>query len=213
MWSVREDGKETRNRLLEAACELFSERGYHKATVAEICKRAGVNVAAINYYFNDKASLYVEAWKRAFEKYPWLDISDVSDPPEKQLCAYINYLIRKFTDPGYQGQFARLYMMELLNPTGLVREFWHELIEPRRRALLEIIRRVMGRKVVDEDVMLCELSIVQQCRVLATVRPCDLEYLLGQSITPEFLERLASHIAEFSLAGIKAVGRKGDKWE
>ncbi len=205
---MREDGRETRNRLLEAACELFSKKGYHKATVAEICKRAGVNVAAVNYYFHDKASLYVEAWKHAFEKYPWPELSDSSTSPEEQLRALINYLIRKFTDQGYQGQFARLYMMELLNPTGLVRKCWHELIEPRRRTLLEIIRKVMGKKTVDEDVLLCELSIVNQCRVLLTVRPCDLEYLLDQPITPGFLEKLASHIAEFSLAGMKAIGRK-----
>ncbi|MDH4012180.1 MAG: TetR family transcriptional regulator, partial [Desulfobacterales bacterium] len=52
----REDGKETRNRLLNAACEVFAEKGYRNAKVAEICHRAGANVAAVNYYFGDKAS-------------------------------------------------------------------------------------------------------------------------------------------------------------
>jgi len=205
---MREDGKETRNRLLEAACELFSEKGYHKATIAEICKKARVNVAAVNYYFNDKASLYVEAWKYAFKKYSWPELSGFSGSPEEQLWSYVHSLIKKFTDQGPHGQFTRLYMMELLNPTGLIQDIWHELVEPRRKVLLEIIRKVMEKKTIDEDVLLCELSIVQQCRVLTTIRPYDLEYLMRQPITPEFLERLAAHIAEFSLAGMKAIGRK-----
>ncbi|RLC17665.1 MAG: DUF1956 domain-containing protein, partial [Deltaproteobacteria bacterium] len=51
----REDGKETRRRLLNAACEIFAQKGYHNAKVADICKRAGANVASVNYYFRDKA--------------------------------------------------------------------------------------------------------------------------------------------------------------
>ena len=45
----REDGKETRHRLLNAACEVFAEKGYRNARVAEICRRAGANVARHQY--------------------------------------------------------------------------------------------------------------------------------------------------------------------
>ena len=205
--AIREDGRETSNRLLEAACEVFSEKGYHGATVADICARAGANVASVNYHFGDKATLYVEAWKCAFSKYPGPTRPDTEKTPEEQLREYIHSIVNYFMDQGPHGQFARLYLMELLNPTGLIHDFWHQLIKPKREVLLGIIQRIMGKDRVDEEVMLCELSIVQQCRVLATVRPCDLEYLLGQPVTREFLERLADHIAGFSLAGIKAIGK------
>ncbi|RXF57379.1 TetR family transcriptional regulator, partial [Enterococcus faecalis] len=33
------------------------------ATVAEICARAGANIAAVNYYFGGKVALYQEAWR------------------------------------------------------------------------------------------------------------------------------------------------------
>jgi len=49
------------------------------------------------------------------------------------------------------------------------------------------------------------MSIINQCRVLLTVRRSDLEYLLGQSLSPELIKRMADHITRFSLAGIKAV--------
>jgi len=206
---MRENGQDTSSRLLEAACELFAEEGYHAATVAKICQRVGANVAAVNYYFHSKANLYIEAWKHAFKKYLWPELSDSYASSEEQLRAYVHYLIKKFTEQGPQRQFTRLYLMELLNPTGLIQDVWHELVKPKRDVLLEIIRKIMGKKAIDEDVVFCELSIINQCRVLLTIRQCDLEYLLGEPLSPELLERFADHIAEFSLAGIRAVG-KGD---
>lgn len=96
-------------------------------------------------------------------------------------------------------------MMEMVNPTGLIQDVWHELIEPRRQKLQDIIRGIIGPRADHERVLLCEMSVINQCRVLATVKPDDLEYFLEQPMGPE-LERLANHIANFSLAGIKAVG-------
>ena len=43
----------TRERLLSAAGDVFVEKGFRDATVAEICARAGANIAAVNYYFVD----------------------------------------------------------------------------------------------------------------------------------------------------------------
>ncbi len=48
-------------RLLAAAAEVFAERGYDKAGVAEIARRAGVTTGAIYSRFASKAELLVEA--------------------------------------------------------------------------------------------------------------------------------------------------------
>src|SRR2546425_13367601 len=59
------DGKdktlETRRRLLEAAGEVFAERGFRDATIREICQRAKANIAAAPYTFGDKEGLYATA--------------------------------------------------------------------------------------------------------------------------------------------------------
>jgi AcrR family transcriptional regulator len=202
----REDGKETRNRLLEAACEVFAEKGYQAAKVADICRRAGANVAAVNYYFGDKAALYTEAWQETFKKFAGPKPPDSTiTSAEEHLQIYIHSLIQNFTEQGDQGQFTRLYLMELANPTGLIQNIWHDLIDPRRQALLGIIRKIMGTEATDEKVLFCEMSVINQCRVLLTIRRSDLEYLLGQSLSPDLIKRLADHITRFSLAGIKAV--------
>ncbi len=202
----RKDGVEKRRRILASACQVFAEKGYHAANVADICRRAGANVAAVNYYFGDKATLYAEVWQAAYEKCVGPVFSEAeSIDPEEQLRLFIRSLIQNFTERGSQGEFTRLYLMELANPTGLISNLWHTLIEPRRQKLLNIIRNVMGTAASDEQVIFCEISIINQCRSLLTIRRSDLEYLMGQTLSPELIERLADHIANFSLAGIKAV--------
>lgn len=206
----REDGKETRLRVLNAACEIFAQKGYRDARVADICDRAGANVASVNYYFGGKASLYQEAWRQALEDFQQRVILDVeADSPKEALRQYIQALIRLFSAKGESADFSRLYLMELLNPTGLIEDAWREMMETRRQRLQQIIRRIIGPGTEELAVRLCEQSIINQCRALLTIKRSDLEYMLGERLTPDLIRRLANHIADFSLAGIEAVGSHG----
>lgn len=204
----RENGKDTRNRVLNAACEVFAEKGYRNAKVAEICRRAGANVAAVNYYFGDKGTLYAQAWRHAFNEYALPESPIPADiSPDEQMKDYIYTLIRNFMERGLQGYFTRLYLMELANPTGLIQDSWHDIIEPRRQKLLGIIRKLLGTETTNETALFCELSIISQCRALLTINRVDLEYLLGQPLSQNLIERLADHITCFSLSGIRAVNK------
>lgn len=205
----REDGKETRRRLLNAACEVFALKGYRDAKVADICRRAGANVAAVNYYFGDKARLYAETWRHAFEKFEEPAFSELGDDsPQERLRQYIQILMKNFTAKGGLGHFSRLYMMELANPSGLIQDQWREMIEPRRQRLLDILREIVGPEGDLQTILFCEMSIIAQCRAILTIRREDLEYLLDQPVGADLIHRLADHIADFSLAGIEAAGRK-----
>ena len=51
-------GAAARQRLIVAATKMFADKGYANASTREICREAQVNVAAIHYYFEDKAGLY-----------------------------------------------------------------------------------------------------------------------------------------------------------
>jgi TetR/AcrR family transcriptional repressor of uid operon len=52
---------ETRERLLDAAAEVFAERGYERAGVAEIARRAGLTTGAIYSRYAGKAELLLDA--------------------------------------------------------------------------------------------------------------------------------------------------------
>lgn len=56
--SKRQGGRE---RLLQAAGELFAQRSYGDVGVAELLSRAGVQAPTLYHHFDDKESLYV-AW-------------------------------------------------------------------------------------------------------------------------------------------------------
>jgi AcrR family transcriptional regulator len=55
------DAAASRQALLQAAAELFDERGYERATIREIGERAGVDPALIARYFGGKEGLYLAA--------------------------------------------------------------------------------------------------------------------------------------------------------
>lgn len=51
-------GEPGRERVLDAAVELFGERGYHATSIAEIGERAGIAKSVLYHYFESKAALY-----------------------------------------------------------------------------------------------------------------------------------------------------------
>lgn len=60
---VTHRGQQTRQRILDAAEELFGEKGYERTGIVEICQRAGVAQGTFYIYFNDKKAVFVELVK------------------------------------------------------------------------------------------------------------------------------------------------------
>lgn len=58
MGNSLENEKETKKRLLECALKEFSEKGYMKASLRNICKEAGVTTGALYFFFKDKEDLF-----------------------------------------------------------------------------------------------------------------------------------------------------------
>src|SRR5512136_2187857 len=57
-----------RQRLLAAATDLFTQRGYAASTVREIVGAAGVTKPVLYYYFRNKEGIYLELMREAFAK-------------------------------------------------------------------------------------------------------------------------------------------------
>lgn len=59
---------DTRARILEAALEVASERGFHRASVARIAERAGVAVGNLHYHFGSRDELLRELMESLMEE-------------------------------------------------------------------------------------------------------------------------------------------------
>ncbi len=52
---------QVRQRIIRAAVEVFSEKGYHRATIADVVARSGLSVGAIYTHFTGKEQLFLES--------------------------------------------------------------------------------------------------------------------------------------------------------
>ncbi len=62
---VPEYREEAKNRILEAAFQEFSEKGFHQTTMEDVAKRVGVSKGAIYLYFKSKEELFKGIYEKA----------------------------------------------------------------------------------------------------------------------------------------------------
>jgi len=207
----RSDGQETRQNLLEAAGQIFAQKGFREATIAEICQQATANTAAINYHFGSKEALYVESWRYSFTQslktYPLNGGIPPQAPAEERLHGRILAIMRRIIDP--KSHEFDIFHKEMASPTGLLAKAIQESVEPIFMGLAVLIGELLDREPSDHEVQLCSMSIRAQCfgplvharrrKSAQSLPPTGLEPLL------EDVEQLADHVTRFSLAGIRAL--------
>ena len=201
-----------RRGLLAAAGEVFAEKGFAKATVRAICDRAGANVAAVNYYFRDKAGLYHEAIKHWSEisqqKYP-PDLGLGAQPtPEQRLTAFIRSFLLRILDQSRPGWHGKLLTQEMVEPTAALDELVESVYRPMNERLRQIVRELGKGRLTPTDVRQCSRSILGQCLYYRHAGPVIARLDPDETFSPEDVERLAAHVTRFSLAAIQALARK-----
>ena len=72
-----------RSRLLEAGMEEFRDRGFLKASLRAICKKADVTTGALYFFFESKSALFEEIVEETVEKFK--EITGDFSNQEKQL--------------------------------------------------------------------------------------------------------------------------------
>src|SRR3954468_11321970 len=108
---VSGDDLRTRRRLLDAAGEVFAELGFRDATVREICRRAGANIASVSYHFGDKTALYSEAMRNlaeaAVKKFPQDMGMSASSTPGEKLEAFVRSFVLRILSDDRAALFGR----------------------------------------------------------------------------------------------------------
>jgi AcrR family transcriptional regulator len=200
---------ETRERLLEAAGEIFAARGFKDATVREICAKAGANVAAVNYHFGDKQGLYSETIKHfvrlAMEKYPPnLGVTEKSTPQER-LGAFIRSFLLRVLDPGKAGWYGKLISREMVDPTIVLDERVNDTLRPLVGRLMSIIGEILGPGTSEEQLRDAAATVVGQILIYHHCKPTLVRLFPDLRFEHEQIERLANHITSFTLAGLQSM--------
>src|SRR5437899_11659300 len=106
----RDETPETRQRLLEAAGEVFAERGFRDATIREICERAKANIAAVHYHFGDKEELYaaVFTYARSCAVAQFDEQVTPGIPAEERLRVFVRAVLTRFFDEGRPAWLGQL---------------------------------------------------------------------------------------------------------
>ncbi len=200
----------TRERLLDAATALFSERGFRRVTVRDICRDAKANVSAVNYHFGDKLGLYREVMGRALRRVRGDPTTDPgkSASPEDKLRHYVRTFVPRVALPeGDAVWVMKLMRQEMQDPTPLAPWIAEQAILPRIRYLSETIAELIGCPPDDVRVHRSVISLQAQCLFYMPNDFRRVGFPDWHEPSREEVAAAAEHIVAFTLAGIREVGR------
>ena len=202
---------DTRERLLDAATEVFAERGYEAATVREICRRAQANVAAVNYYFGDKKQLYAAIFDRVFElvgkhRVPFLHRDA---PPAARLRVFLQSLFGQLfcrdEDTETCLRVGAMYLMEMARPTDVLDRMVAEHISRDAEEIHSIVTALLGAGADPETVTDTVASVAGQVLFYYHVQPIFQRLFPDLPPPEQRIDRLVDHIWHFSLGGVERV--------
>ena len=208
MTDLKTKSEKTRNRLLTAASRIFAEKGFQESTIAEICEQAETNIASVNYHFRDKETLYLEAWRFAFNRelklYPPDGGLSPDAPAELRLAERIRALINRVSDDNSYS-FA-IINKEMAQPTRLLSDILEKEINPQRLQMLDLLKECLGQDASDEQIHYCHTSIMGQCFQLLRLKHMkSARHFRSPARDLSDTKAFAEHVVQFSLAGIQAI--------
>ena len=216
--AAKSSASDTQARVLEAASELFAERGFAGTTIREIAQRAKVNVATGHYHFGSKLEIYLEAVSAQFaaldarlavegaqpspEDLERLSRAAIESLLERQIRTMLEFLIGPPPAP-----HGAIMQREMCDPSEALPMMVRELVLPQKRKLRAIVSRLapsLGPRELDR----CCFSIVGQVFFFRQMLPI-LPLLFDLPALPaSFVADTADHITAFALGGIAAAERR-----
>lgn len=141
MTSDSTNGKNTRERIIDCAEQVFAENGFGGARIRDISERAGVTGAMIHYYFNSKEELLRAVLTRIVEDLVSLTARVAPEPIPPVIK--VELFFRHFFDYASRHKnFTRITSMETGHDN---QEFFLGLIKNQLRPLYEEARSFLRR--------------------------------------------------------------------
>jgi len=198
-----------RDQLVRHATAIFAAKGYAAASTREICDAAGVNVAAIHYYFGDKEGLYRETLLRpiteltaAFGRFddPALDFSTSI---RMFLAPFVGLADECAAGPDLatlETQVMKLHLREMLEPTAAFREIVEQAIAPAHQRLSAIVARHCGVKRADDDIHQLVFAMVAMANDYCMSREFMKMLAPGVLNRPQAIEKILDRLVGYCRA-------------
>ena len=198
-------GQQTRLRLLDAGLAVFSEVGYHGATIREIAGRAGTNIAAISDHCGGKDGLYAEVVRSAFTEAAGDSPDSVNgaETPDDELRRFVRALVCGPNDDTLDLQRARLLAWDRLERAS------HALTRPSGQAPLvsaasRVVSDVLGPDAARGELSMLGVWLVGQCLAFQQVRHLLPEREAQAIADPKVRDAIAEVVYWLARAGLAA---------
>lgn len=207
----------TKDRILDAAEALFSERGYYGVSIREITRLAGVELALANYHFGPKEELFRQVFARraeehcqAFEKELAEVMRAAGDRPPKPEAVIRAFCVPIFQKAAHAGPGWKAYvrLMSRSAASGRDQVFLHSLNErydPVVQRFIVALRQALPA--ADDKNIYYAFYFLQGALVYILAEPGTIDRLSGglcdSSDYDALLERMVPFFAAgfYSLAG------------
>jgi len=198
---------ETKSRILDTAGPVFAEKGFRDTTIRELCEKAGVGLASVNYHFRDKQQLYVQVVEQAYDQVRQHRPKPMKWPPgtpvAEKLRTWVRHVVEAVTAEEEDDWQDVLVTRELRDPTpaceDTLRRRIHEDLEP----LFDIIDEVFGPELPSPERWRLIFSVLGQCLFYDTHSQA-IRFIMANDAEGRACEpgHIAEHISAMFLAAI-----------
>jgi len=217
-------GDETRKRIIEAALQLFGERGYDGASTRDIAQAAGVNAPALQYYFHNKEGVYqacaenlVEQLKQHFADATAHARALLAQPGERGalIDAYLQVQARALSlllspeHATFKNMFSREYAGEALSSGSSLLD--REVKQPMNALLLNLLARIMGSRPDDNITRIRLLTLKGQTMAFHYPPGACLELLKWKRMDTRHANMVKQAIAEQTRILLETWAREADR--
>lgn len=203
----RSDGAEARARILYAALALFAAKGFAKTSTREIATAAGANIAAISYYFGDKAGLYAATFTEPMGGNAG-DLITLIEVPGLPIEQTLRALLTAYLEPLKHGEIVRqcmrLHLREMIEPTSQWPTEFERDIKGPHEALVRVLCRHLHLTQPDDDVHRLALAVSGLAMQLFVMQ--DIIDGLAPSLldTPQHIDTWSDRLVGFAIAMVAA---------
>ncbi|MBC7437718.1 MAG: TetR/AcrR family transcriptional regulator [Bdellovibrionales bacterium] len=200
----------TRKRLVDAATELFIQKGFRGVSIREIAERADTNSALISYYFGDKEGLFKQVFKDVAMP---LNLARMFNFEQLEASGNVTLetVVRAWVAPTFEGVSLRRESPVATLSLSLNAEH----VKLAEQIIVEVY----------DEVNLRFLGLLEQClpgisrptlvwrlyflvgAVLTATRPRakSVKNLSGSKLNPRDPEELVDQLVAFAVAGFRAM--------